>query len=143
YFDAGAAGRFVYVAGDGNGEGGGPGTVALQLVPETAGGPMRFKKAWYARGVAGRATSPVVSSHGDKNGIVWGTEHGGEQGALHAIDAVTGANIYHSSFGSFMDHIFGPQPFTSPVVADGRVYVGAHGVFCYGLKPSVAKGGAQ
>jgi uncharacterized repeat protein (TIGR03806 family) len=80
------------------------------------------------------AGSPVVSANGTNNGIVWATDPGAyaSSGAavLHAYNATNLADeLYNSSLlGSTMtarDYPGGAVKMTAPVVAGGKVYVGA------------------
>jgi hypothetical protein len=79
----------------------------------------------------------VVSSAGPKNGLIWVVEpeaDGDTSGnsALLAYNALTGEELYNSSGDTPADKLVGGRKFTSVTVADGRVFVGAQGVFCYG-----------
>jgi hypothetical protein len=57
---------------------------------------------------------------------------GGFSSSLLAYDGLTGANLYDSAMhGAGFQ---GGRRFTSPIVADGQVFIGAKGVLCYGLK---------
>jgi hypothetical protein len=135
YFDAGQAGRFIYVAGDGTGADGGPGVVGLRLTAAGPGGPAKVEKAWYARCSLKRPGPPVVTSNGARNAVVWLTELGDNgNSAVRAFDAVSGRALYSSDSAEIDDQVKAGQPFVSPTVAKGRVYVGAHGVACYGRK---------
>ena len=51
-----------------------------------------------------------------------------------AYDALTGAETYNSETNAAQDRLEGGRNFTSITVANGRAFVGAQGVFCYGLK---------
>lgn len=143
YFDAGAAGRFLYVPGDNPGPDNNLGMVALKLEPDTPGGPMRFHKVWTLPRQLGRPSSPIVTSDGTKNGLVWLVEpeykDGGGVSVVRVYDALTGTETYNSETNSAQDRMEGGRNFTSITVANGRAYVGAQGVFCYGLKEGVGQ----
>jgi outer membrane protein assembly factor BamB len=125
YFDAGADGRLIFVPGDN----GNKGLVALKLGTKSPGGPAQFTQIWNANLPLMRPTSPVVSSTGNKNGIVWLVEPSDDESKvsskLDAFDALTGKLLMQKE-------IKGGRKFTSPTVLDGRVLVGAEGVYCFG-----------
>lgn len=78
--------------------------------------------------------TPAVSANGTSNGIVWAAENG-TVAALHAYDATNLANeLYNSNQAGTRDQ-FGPgNKFITPMIADGKVYVGAtNGVAVFGL----------
>ena len=78
--------------------------------------------------------TPAISANGTSNGIVWAAENG-TVGALHAYDATNLAHeLYNSNQAGTRDP-FGPgNKFITPMIADGKVYVGAtNGVAVYGL----------
>jgi outer membrane protein assembly factor BamB len=147
YFDAGDAGRFIYVAGDQPGPDGRLGMVALQLV---GGSPERYRQVWTLKTFINNPNSPVVSSDGPTGGIVWLVEaKRGDDSTLHAYDALTGNELYNSDSAPGKVKLTGGRRFTSATVADGRVYVGAAGLYCYGLADDLGghgtagQGGAQ
>ncbi len=80
-------------------------------------------------------SSPVVSANGTKNGIVWALELGKGGGALHAFDATdVSKELFHDTSSSYVQ-------FSSPMVADGKVFVGTlNSLVVYGLL-SAAKPG--
>ncbi len=86
-------------------------------------------------------TSPTVSADGAANGIVWAAENG-TTAALHAFDAANlGRELYNSNqAASGRDQFGAGNKFITPMVANGRVYVGTtDGVAVFGLlKPATA-----
>jgi hypothetical protein len=82
-------------------------------------------------------TSPVVSANGASNGIVWAHENA-TPGVLHAYEAGNLAHeLYNSSQASNGRDQFGAgNKFTTPTVADGRVFLATQtGVAVFGLLP--------
>ena len=78
-------------------------------------------------------SSPVVSANGAQNGIVWALELGSGSGALHAFDAADlSKELFSDAPGSYVQ-------FSSPMVADGKVFVGTlDSLVVYGLLPGTA-----
>ncbi len=89
-------------------------------------------------------TTPSVSSNGAQNGIVWAVESAQNAPAvLHAYDAADlGHEVYNSSqAASGRDAIGNGNKFITPVVANGRVFVGTPGgVAVFGLLPASSPG---
>ena len=81
-------------------------------------------------------TTPTISASGSSNGIVWAVENGGT-GVLHAYDATNlGRELYNSSQAANGRDQFAGNKFITPVVANGRVYVGTSAsVVVFGLLP--------
>ena len=81
-------------------------------------------------------TTPSVSSNGTSNGIVWTLEAGGT-GVLRAYDATNLATeLYDSNQAGSRDQFStnGNCKFVTPMIANGKVYVGtATGVVVFGL----------
>lgn len=78
--------------------------------------------------------TPVISSHGDANGIVWALEN--YSGILHAFAATNLAQeLYNSNqAANGRDHAERGVQFYVPTVANGKVYFGSRGhVYAYGL----------
>jgi len=94
-------------------------------------------------------TSPMVSNNGTGNGIVWtldlhryvgGTPDGAVNtpgpAVLHAYDATNLHELYNSSQAGTRDTAGNAIKFTSPTIANGRVYVGtANQLNVYGFLP--------
>jgi hypothetical protein len=69
-------------------------------------------------------TTPSISANGNTNGIVWAVENG-NIGVLHAYDATNvGKELYNSNQASNARDHFANNKFMTPMVANGRVYVG-------------------
>lgn len=86
------------------------------------------------------APSPSVSSNGTSNGIVWGLDNSSFSSSccqvLYAYDATNlGDMLYNSSQApNSRDVPGGAVKFTTPIVANGKVYVGGNKVVtAYGL----------
>jgi hypothetical protein len=80
-------------------------------------------------------TIPIVSSNGISFGIVWAAEIS-NPGVLHAFDASNLATeLYNSNQASGgRDHYGAGNKYTSPTVADGKVFMGGKtGVGVFGL----------
>ncbi|MBV8436081.1 MAG: hypothetical protein JOY95_01035, partial [Silvibacterium sp.] len=80
--------------------------------------------------------TPSVSANGTKDGIVWTVENGASgRGVLHAYDPTNLAHEYYNSTqaGKNRDY-FVDNKFITPVVANGKVFVGTPtGVVVFGL----------
>jgi outer membrane protein assembly factor BamB len=79
--------------------------------------------------------SPSVSAEGAQNGIVWATENK-DPTVLHAFDASNLAHeLYNSNAApSGRDHFGAGNKFITPMIANGKVYVGTtDGVGVFGL----------
>ena len=87
-----------------------------------------------ANGFGFPGTTPSVSANQNTNGIVWAVENS-NPAVLHAYDATNLAHeLYNSNQAGSRDH-FGPgNKFITPMVANGRVFVGTQtGVAEFGL----------
>jgi hypothetical protein len=83
--------------------------------------------------------SPVVSSNGSANAIVWAYERGATLATLHAYDAQSLASeLYNSGqAANNRDQAGAPVKFCVPTVTNGHVYVGLQGkIVAYGLLSS-------
>lgn len=80
--------------------------------------------------------TPSISASGATNGIVWVVENGGT-GVLHAYDATNLATeLYNSNQAANSRDQFSGNKFITPMVANGKVYVGAQSsVTAFGLLP--------
>ncbi|MGB9469344.1 MAG: hypothetical protein WBQ59_08335, partial [Candidatus Acidiferrum sp.] len=68
--------------------------------------------------------TPVISASGTSNGIVWVVENS-SPAVLHAYDATNLATeLYNSNQASGGKDNFGNNKFITPIVANGKVYVG-------------------
>jgi outer membrane protein assembly factor BamB len=79
-------------------------------------------------------TTPAVSANGTGNGIVWAVENS-SPAVLHAFDAGTLQELYNSNqAASSRDHFGNGNKFITPMVANGKVFVGTpNGVAVFGL----------
>ncbi|HLY18290.1 MAG TPA: IPT/TIG domain-containing protein [Bryobacteraceae bacterium] len=86
------------------------------------------------KAIADPGTTPVVSANGSANGIVWAYELGEARDTLlHAYDATD------LSKELYLDVLNAYTEFGVPMVADGKVYVGAlNNLLVYGLLPPAA-----
>jgi hypothetical protein len=84
-------------------------------------------------------TTPSVSANGSSNGIVWAVENG-NTGILHAYDATNLASeLYNSTQAGSRDR-FTDNKFITPMIANGKVYVGTpNSVAVFGLLSQSAK----
>ena len=106
-------------------------------------------------------TTPSISANGTSNGIVWAVQNSGGTAILHAYDATNLANeLYNSNQAGTRDQ-FSDNKFITPMVANGKVFVGTPtGAIVFGLlsggtprtlssisvtpaNPSIAKGATQ
>jgi hypothetical protein len=81
-------------------------------------------------------TTPSISANGTANGIVWAVENG-NTGVLHAYDATNlTRELYNSNQAASGRDQFVDNKFITPMVANGRVYVGTPtSVAVFGLLP--------
>ena len=82
-------------------------------------------------------TTPSVSANGTSAGIVWAVEANGSAGILHAYDATNLATeLYNSNQAANSRDHFGDNKFITPMIANGKVYVGTpNSVAVFGLLP--------
>lgn len=81
-------------------------------------------------------TTPSISANGAASGIVWAVENG-STAVLHAYDATNLATeLYNSNQAANSRDQFAGNKFITPMVANGRVYVGTpNSVAVFGLLP--------
>ncbi|HTD53931.1 MAG TPA: hypothetical protein VK670_01010 [Silvibacterium sp.] len=79
--------------------------------------------------------TPSVSANGTQKGIVWAVENRANAGVLHAYDATNLAHeLYNSTQAPKNRDAFTDNKFITPVVANGKVFVGTTtGVAVFGL----------
>jgi hypothetical protein len=79
-------------------------------------------------------TAPAISANGTGNGILWAHENTGSA-VLHAYDAANlGRELYNSSQAGDRDWLGFGNKFITPMIADGKVFVGTQtGVAVFGL----------
>ncbi len=79
--------------------------------------------------------TPSVSANGGSNGIVWAIEaRGSEAAVLHAYDAENLAHELYNSTQAGGRDAFADNKFVTPMIANGRVFVGTlTGVIVFGL----------
>jgi hypothetical protein len=89
---------------------------------------------------------PVVSANGSSNGILWTVRNVSSKGAmvLSAFNATSMAELYNTNQNSGRDALGTAPHFASPVVVNGKVYVGTQGlVKVYGLFSSITATGGN
>ena len=87
-------------------------------------------------------TSASISADGNANGIVWAVYNDPTEAVLYAYDASNLANeLYDSNQAGFGRDQFGPdKTFITPMIANGKVYVGTPtGVVVFGLLPTATE----
>ncbi len=146
FFDGGDTNKIVYVSGNETGPKGEAGVVAMRI--DTSQKKPKLETAWTLKKTLNQPGAPTVSSNGHKDAIVWVIESNkndgdsGEDGVLHAYDALTGQELYHSNMQAKRDVLKDARKFSCPTVANGRVYVGTEGIVAYGnLREKMAQEG--
>ncbi|MGA7825490.1 MAG: hypothetical protein WCA14_14975, partial [Steroidobacteraceae bacterium] len=106
----------------------GPVNGALMAFPITDAQLARTASSSTSSSFTYPGTSPAVSANGTSNGIVWAYENS-SPALLHAYDASNLAHeLYNSSQAANGRDQFGAgNKFITPVIADGKVFVGAQG----------------
>jgi hypothetical protein len=81
-------------------------------------------------------TTPSISANGTSNGIVWAVENS-STGVLHAYNAANlTSELYNSNQAANNRDHFSDNKYVSPMVANGKVYVGTpNSVVVFGLLP--------
>lgn len=79
-------------------------------------------------------STPSISANGGTNGIVWAVAHASPD-VLHAFNAVNlQQELYNSSQNSSRDQLGNASHFGTPMIVNGKVYVGtSNSVVVYGL----------
>ena len=78
--------------------------------------------------------TPSISANGTMSGIVWAVDNSGA--SLHALDAANLANEFYDSSTTGGRDSFSGNKFITPMVANGKVYVGTpNSVAVFGLLP--------
>jgi 3-hydroxymyristoyl/3-hydroxydecanoyl-(acyl carrier protein) dehydratase len=88
-----------------------------------------------SRSFAYPGATPAISADGSTSAILWAVENGGAA-ILHAYDATNlGTELYNSNQAASCRDCFGADnKFITPIIANGRVYVGTqNGVAVFGL----------
>jgi hypothetical protein len=89
--------------------------------------------------LASPGATPVISSNGTANGIVWALDtsksvNPAAPAVLHALDSESAAELYNSTQAGARDTAGNAVRFAVPTVANGKVYVGtASELDVYGL----------
>ena len=80
-------------------------------------------------------TSPSISANGTSNAILWAVENHGNFGVVHAYDPADLTTEYYNSLQAPNNRdIFNDNKYVTPMIANGRVYVGTpNGVAVLGL----------
>jgi hypothetical protein len=112
-------------------------TSPLRAFPMTNGKLATSPSSQTAVSFAYPGASPAVSANGTKDGIVWAVESAtGSAAVLHAYDATNLAKeLYKSNqAGSGRDSFGNGNKFITPLIVNGKVYVGTpNGVAVFGL----------
>ena len=76
-------------------------------------------------------TTPSISANGTTNGIVWAIQNGSSTGTLFAYNAADLSLLFSGTFTTNSD-----DKFVTPMIANGKVYVGTpNAVVVFGLLP--------
>ena len=134
YFDGGEKGKFILCAIDQPGEHGNNGLLGLKLNPGDADHAASFERLWTMSRPINGPSCPIVTSNGEANPITWVVECEGNGSSLLAFDVITGRELYNSQTSGAADHWEGGRRFTSPIASNGKLYIGAQGIYCFGLK---------
>jgi len=85
----------------------------------------------------GRGATPSISALGSTNGIAWAVNSGSPT-VLYAFNASNMSELYDSTQAGSRDTFGTGNHFTTPTIANGKVYVGTtSGVGVFGLLPTI------
>jgi hypothetical protein len=85
--------------------------------------------------------TPVISANGNNNGVLWMVNNPANPQLL-GMSATTLTSLYSSSTVASRDTLGATAHFATPIVANGRVYVGTQTqLVAYGLLPALAGAG--
>ena len=101
--------------------------VAVKLDPSA---PQKMSIAWCADGM-GEGSPIITTSDGTNDGLVW-TAGAESSNQLHAWDLATGAVVFKG--GTAADKFAHVRRFTTPIAANGRIFVGGDNKV-YAFKP--------
>jgi hypothetical protein len=101
--------------------------VAVKLDPSA---PQKMTVAWCANG-QGEGSPIITTSDGNADALVW-TAGAEASNQLHAWDLATGAVVFAG--GTTADKLAKVRRFTTPIAANGRVFVGGDGKL-FAFKP--------
>jgi hypothetical protein len=101
--------------------------VAVKLDPSA---PQKVSVAWCADG-QGEGSPIITSSDGNADALVW-TAGAEASNQLHAWDLATGTLVFKG--GTTTDRLSKVRRFTTPIAANGRVFVGGDGKL-FAFKP--------
>jgi len=107
---------------------------SLKAFPITSGRLATSPSSHSANQFPYPGTTPSISSNGSTQGIVWAVENG-NPAVLHAYDAMNlGSELYNSNQAASGRDQFAGNKFITPVVANGKVYVGTpNSVVVFGM----------
>jgi outer membrane protein assembly factor BamB len=111
------------------------GIAVYKLIVDPATQKSKLSFAWTNTKQVLFAGTPVVSSNGNKDGILWVTDANkysqhtdeGFDGSLCAFDALTGKELYRSSDNPTRDNLGEARKFSAPTVANGQVFLAGGG----------------
>ena len=113
----------------------GPVSSTLKAFPFTNAKLATAPSSQSATAYAYPGATPSISANGSTNAIVWVVENSGGTGVLRAFDATNLATeLYNSNQASNGRDSFVDNKFITPMIANGKVYVGTPtGVVVFGL----------
>jgi len=109
---------------------------SLKAFPITSGRLATSPSSHSANQFPYPGTTPSISSNGTTQGIVWAVENG-NIAVLHAYDPTNlGSELYNSNQAASGRDQFAGNKFITPMVANGKVYVGTpNSVVVFGMLP--------